>query len=278
MEVTSLADLLGPQPPAAVCPGCGVVVCEDWENPVLVTAKSSGRYFGDVRGGLLACEPCQRAFTERQRARETRTPDFAASVPYWGRGITLDSTERTKSNERAIGRVADWSASRDRDLFLFGPTGSGKTHLAIAGAFEALHNGAASALFVRVPALLRQIRDGFGKGQESGAVLARCVSVDVLVLDDIGAEYMTEFAGATIEGLYSERLDAGRRTVLTSNLPLDVPAHDLARPVGERWYGATLGAHLGDDRMPSRIAGFAEVLEIAGQDFRLVGWRKRAKV
>lgn len=264
-----LEALRGPNPPAAVC-GCGAVVLPEWVNPVLVTAKKLGRYTGDVRGGVLACERCRADFEDRQAARTGGgRREAVKGAPAWAERISLESAEVRAWNKRAIDRVSEWSTARNRDLYLFGPTGTGKTHLAIAAGRAAAADGVRSVLFARVPALLREIRDGFGGDQAGGGALGRAIRAELLILDDLGAEHATEFAASTIEGLYSERLDAGRRTVITSNLPLAISE------AGREYYQTTLSEYLGDDRLASRVAGFCELIELVGEDFRLSGWRGR---
>jgi hypothetical protein len=268
--------LRGPRPPAAVCPQCGVTVYAEWENPFLATLKARGSYTGDTRGGSVSCEPCLRAHAERLAAltgeAERRRPRVVLDAPTWAARATLDSYRETAWNRGVVRRVTDWLGPRDRDLYLYGPPGTGKTHLAVALGRALVEGGAiATARFVRVPSLIRRIRESFDGGAPCN--LAAYIEADLLILDDLGAEHGTAFTAATVEGIYAERIDAGRRTIITSNLPLTVPP---PTPGGDSPYTTTLGAFLADDRMPSRIAGFAEVLELCGDDFRSTGWRGRA--
>ena len=76
--------------------------------------------------------------------------------------------------------------------------------------------------------------------------------VDVLGLDDIGAEKGSDFSRRVLQGLYDARLDHKKRTLFTSNLSL-----------------GDLEEFLGDERLPSRIAGNADVVFMGGQDMRV---------
>jgi hypothetical protein len=275
-ETTRFAALRGPRPPAAVCPHCDATVFDAWENPFLVRLKARGSYMGDTRGGAVSCATCLAAQDARLAAltgeAERKRPRVVIDAPTWAGRATLDSYRETPWNRAVVRRVTDWLGPRDRDLYLYGPPGTGKTHLAVALGRALVETGAiASARFVRVPSLIRRLRASFDD-RDALDLADYLRGADLLILDDLGAEHGTAFTASTIEGLYAERIDAGLRTILTSNLPVTLPLHDAA---DEPVYHETLGAHLGDDRMPSRIAGFAELLELNGSDFRSSGWRGR---
>ena len=155
-------------------------------------------------------------------------------------------------NTDAVAAAKRWLDSEGRDLFLHGPTGTGKTRLAISLARAC----DVSARYARVPALMRQIKDGFNS--DEGFPIQPFVDVPLLILDDIGAEKPTAFTMQTVETLYTERLDAGRNTIFTSNLPI------TARR-GER----TLADQLDDARFLSRLFGAADQIELRGVDRRL---------
>jgi len=76
-------------------------------------------------------------------------------------------------------------------VYVYGPPGNGKTHLAAAAANHLLAHGHA-VLFVTAPALPAMIRDGFDSGQAENLIgLCQCVSFGPaqdrpwLVVDDL---------------------------------------------------------------------------------------------
>jgi DNA replication protein DnaC len=100
-------------------------------------------------------------------------------------------------------------------LYVCGPCGAGKSHLAAAIANVLATRGQAVA-YASVPDLLRFVRRGFGDGAADERVDA-LIQIDVLILDDLGAEYLTAWAAEQLFVLLNARYLADRATVLTSN-------------------------------------------------------------
>jgi DNA replication protein DnaC len=79
-------------------------------------------------------------------------------------------------------------------------------------------------------------------------------TVDLLVLDDVGADNGSDFTRRELVTLYNARLATGRRTIWTSNLDLD-----------------RLAEFYRDDRLTSRIAGAAQIVLLESDDYRARG-------
>jgi len=77
-------------------------------------------------------------------------------------------------------------------VYLHGPPGNGKTHLAAAAVNRLITQGRA-VLFTTAPELLAMIRDGFDAGQAEN-LIGLCQRVPWLVVDDLGAERLTDWA------------------------------------------------------------------------------------
>lgn len=182
---------------------------------------------------------------------------FAPGVPKALEALRLSDVKDVAGNRDALQHVQHFLDGHHPDLYLHGLPGRGKTYIAVAAINEvhALNDGR-RCRFLRVPKLLK------GLLLEDEAEWMRWAQgPDVVVLDDLGAQQGTDFARRTIQEIYDERVDRGRRTIFTSNLSL-----------GE------LRDFLQDDRLPSRISGRAMVVKVDGKDWRLaVGKNRKSK-
>ena len=147
--------------------------------------------------------------------------------------------------------VNKFKASR-RGIFITGKAGTGKTHLAYAIANYCAEE-IAPVLFWNIPELLKNIRDDYGQRLEnkSGEFRKLMESRDLLVLDDLGAEKMTEWVEETFYIIINNRYEEMLPTIITSNLTLDELSTRL------------------NDRIVSRIAGMCDVFELKGKDRRI---------
>jgi DNA replication protein DnaC len=107
-------------------------------------------------------------------------------------------------------------------LYLAGPTGVGKTHLAAAIVGECIEQGR-GVLFRFVPDLLDDLRRSYGPtGSKSfDDIFGMVCDVEVLVLDDLGAEASTAWAEEKLYQLIVHRHDSMMPTVFTSRTALE---------------------------------------------------------
>lgn len=276
------SQLRGPLPPAAVCPHCGATVLERYEHPILVDLKRRGLYAGETSGGLVTCDTCERDYQTRQRTRVRTGGAVVLDLPKPLASARLDYLEGKRGASGALTTARGWLERPDHDLYLFGPTGVGKSGIAAALAREVLERElvAGAVVFVDARTLIRRLKAAMGDDARQADALGRVETYEragLLVLDDLGAEYGTAYTRTTLEGLYAARLDAGRPTIITSNLPIAMTRQEREKPASERRYRQTLGEFLEDDRMVSRIAGNAEIVELLGDDQRLSGWQPRRR-
>jgi DNA replication protein DnaC len=121
---------------------------------------------------------------------------------------------------RAFVRTIDENLDAGRGLWFDGPVGTGKSSLAILVAKAARDAGRSYAVYP-VPLLLAQIKRTFDRDASDNylAFFRKLCSVDVLVLDDLGAEKQTEWVLEQLYSIINERWQDRRSIVVTTNLP-----------------------------------------------------------
>lgn len=136
-------------------------------------------------------------------------------------------------------------------VYLYGPYGTGKTHLMASTVFRAIQDGT-PACMMSVPRLLDTIRS---KGRNDDTEIEHLAyTIPYLALDDIGKQKDSDWTEERLFMLLDERYKrhiAGKgHTSLTSQFPLDMLA--------QRMDGAII----------SRIKGMCRVFFMDGEDYR----------
>jgi DNA replication protein DnaC len=121
---------------------------------------------------------------------------------------------------RAFVRAIDGNLGKGRGLWFDGPVGTGKTSLAILVAKAAKDAGRSYAVYP-VPRLLAEIKRTFDRDASDTYLgfFRRLCTVDVLVLDDLGAEKQTEWVLEQLYSIVNERWQDRRSIVVTTNIP-----------------------------------------------------------
>lgn len=110
--------------------------------------------------------------------------------------------------------------SFEKGLFLYGDTGVGKTYLMALYANQQAKRGY-SVCFVTMSRLLNEIKQTFNykSDTEVETIMSQLSTCDLLVLDDIGSEAVTQWSRDEILfTILNNRMEANRMTCFTSNL------------------------------------------------------------
>lgn len=149
-------------------------------------------------------------------------------------------------------------------LMLYGKPGTGKTHLAAAVVNARLASGN-QAVFVTVPELLADIRDTIARKKDTSELLETVKDVELLVMDDMGAEKITDWAVEQLFSVVNARLLRKKQTVVTSNYE---PAKLIARMAVKDYEGKIID-DLPGKRIVSRLTEMCQKAEMCGRDQRL---------
>lgn len=230
------------------CERCGSVVA-----PVVLPRS---RFLSNSVIQPRFCSACveREEAGEKSRERAEKAADLLAGANLPPEAAAWDMRTVTPRGDRVgLPAVKGWRPGPE-GLYLYGPAGSGKTRLAWALAKRLITEKLVSVLVVSVPELLNEIKKSWRHSRTAKDWMERGQHVQVLVLDDIGAEKPTEWARETILSLIDYRINHRRPTIFTSNYSPE-----------ELW------KRLGDEkgRVVSRIVGSCLLVEVKDRNFRL---------
>jgi DNA replication protein DnaC len=163
------------------------------------------------------CRPQQ---VERRRARS-----LSAVIPRKYRGVSFDRppvSDLPAPQVQVVKRfVRDIDANLDggRGLWFEGTVGTGKTTLAMLVSRAALDARRSVAIY-SLPRLLAEIRATFEADSEGSYVdfLDRLAAVDLLHVDDVGAERTSDWVLEQLYAIVNARYEDERSVIITTNL------------------------------------------------------------
>lgn len=184
---------------------------------------------------VCRAETIRRAHT---RGLITTIPRRYAGIAVSDDGQNVASSGRVLDFPPAITRSVlryvrnlDDNLARGKGVWFTGDTGTGKTTLAMLVSREALRAGHTVAIY-SVPRLLAEIRNTFDANSNSSyaELFTKLTAVDLLHLDDLGAEQQTDWVLEQLYSIVNERYEDGKALVITTNLPEE----DLKAQIGDR--------------------------------------------
>ncbi len=219
------------------------------------------------------------------KKRQKREMDFYDLMLFAGLSLEL-----TNDLRELKGKIQDVSQYLGKSVYIYGPQGSGKTALSghifcesmKAGIFSTslpddgeyeINNLANSSTydyedryerpsfrwekFCWYPGLITEVKRTFDKNYEGPSeheILEQAVEADFLVLDDLGAEYASEWSRNFMYMLIEERKVNLQTTVFTSNYSLE----QLAKKYDSH-------------KITSRISGMCRdrIIHLTGEDKRI---------
>lgn len=175
-------------------------------------------------------------------------------VPMDYRACTFEGFEKTtKDQRRALRVVEGWTKDADTSLFLCGPCGVGKTHLATA-ALLAMRAQGYSGRYVSAQELLLECKDSFRNNEGLEAAIEKYCAPNVLLVDDLGAENPTPFARETIGLLIDRAYRDARDLIITSNYDFEALTERLDARTVDRLIELCLAAKLTGSSYRQKLA------------------------
>ena len=160
-----------------------------------------------------------------------------AAIPERFKDRTLDSyVAKTSGQKKALAFAKEYAENFDqvlkngRSAIFVGRVGTGKTHLA-AGIALSIMQQQRSALFVTVQRLIRRVKDSWRTKEETESdVINAFASPDLLILDEVGVQFGSEFEKQLLFDVLNERYEKLKPSILLSNIPNE----QLSDYLGER--------------------------------------------
>ena len=120
------------------------------------------------------------------------------------------------ASAKTYGIFAQYVASFSQcGLYIFGAQGSGKTYAASAVAIEIAKTGK-SVRFVSAISMLDEIKSTYSTPTEESYVINSFVHPDLLVIDDLGKEQVTEWSLSRMFKIIDSRYSSKKPTVVTT--------------------------------------------------------------
>lgn len=227
--------------------------CSCGEEMHLEISGTNSRWL-EAMAKRVKCDRCaaeadrEAEAAERREAREARR--LRCQLPKRLRGERLSEfANRAKAHQtEAIDAAEEWVAGHFDGLMLTGPAGTGKTRIAAAACWSMLETRACS--YVSVAHAMSRLASSL---TDAGRVEAIRFfhGTGAVVLDDFDKCRPTDYGKEQIFAAIDTREQHGSPLLVTTNLTPSEIAERFGEPIA------------------SRLAGYCEVVEVAGADLRI---------
>ena len=140
--------------------------------------------------------------------------------------------------------------TKSKNLLMMGATGLGKTHLSLAIANKVIEKGY-DVYYDSIQNIMDKLeREHFGRLPREESIKEDILSCDLLIIDDLGVEFSTQFTVAELHNIINTRILRCLPTIISTNLELG----DIEKQYSQR--------------IASRIIGTSMPLRFCGSDIR----------
>lgn len=197
-----------------------------------------------------------------QRAQMELSDFSQFSLEYY-KGKTTDKNEDCYAHMCKVYNscvsYADEFTKSSPSLLFYGGAGLGKTHLSLSIARKVIEKGY-EVIYDSVINLLEQIeREHFSRENTEMDTQSLLLSVDLLILDDLGTEFSSSFNISALYNIINTRLNRGLPTIISTNLD----------------YQGILRRY--EERIVSRLFAVYKCMQFMGTDIRQMKKSKKQR-
>ncbi len=209
-----------------------------------------GFVYEEATNTAFNCQ-CRRQIIAQRKARSLSAviPRRYYDVAFERYPVT-DIDRNVVAATRRFADMIDEQLDAGRGLWFMGDVGTGKTTLAMLVSKAALKAGRSVAIY-SLPRLLNEIRETHRADRSHVDLLDRLTAVDLLHVDDVGAERTTDWVLEELYSIVNARYEDQRSMVITTNL-------------GHTKLGEQIS-----ERTVSRLTEMCDVLLLSGEDRRI---------
>lgn len=170
-------------------------------------------------------------------------------LDYYPDGAGISARKRMESVLSYCKAYASDFSRKSPSLILYGMTGLGKTHLSLAIAGKAVEAGY-GVIYTSAQNLFNRLeREKFGRAEDNNTEQS-ILDCELLIIDDLGVEFSTQFTVSALYNIINCRDLEGRPTIISTNLTPEKLKDTY------------------NDRIASRILSNYVILQFDGADIR----------
>ncbi|MCZ6468437.1 MAG: ATP-binding protein [Thermodesulfobacteriota bacterium] len=227
--------------------------------------EGSGNILSENENGYSYVAPCHSCGVIR---RNVKLYNIAGIPAKYSHVLQVDAGLELKRMNSSLQRALKYAKDEfvkkypTKDGFLLmGPSGLGKTHLAVGTISELTLKHGVKCLFKDFFYLLSDLKQAYSEGTPENDVILPLIEADVLVIDELGKGRSNEWELNILDQLISKRYNASKKTLITTNFV----TYDLAKEIGDNH--EILEVRVGE-RIASRLHEMCEFLYLQGRDYR----------
>lgn len=222
---------------------------------------------GYIDGKMCSCMKTllrETAYQKLNSSSPLSLSDFSSfSLDYYSDAPLADKNFSPRSRMSQIfeycKKYAENFTANSKSLLFQGEPGLGKTHLSLAIATVAINKGY-GVIYISAPTAVSALeKERFSRNEQGSETEKMLVDCDLLILDDLGTEFITAFSTSKIYDIINTRFMLNKPIIISTNYTMT----EL-----EKNYSI---------RLVSRIIGETDRITFVGEDIRQLKQKNKMK-